>query len=251
MHVVLADLKGRGGFVNKDTVVGGYGSRFHGFSRTTRWIECLRKLYQNVPSIHVGYLAAIFAQAGHAVTITRDRVLSGDVALVLSSIVDHRHEVEWAEEARRRFGMRVGFFGAPATHMPELLQNHGDFIIKGEPEHAAIRMAAGEVLNGFVDSPAIADLDTLPFPAWHLFHWRMVRHAVGRSLRPAHTAYPILSSRSCPEFCTYCPHRITAPYRSRSPESVVAEIEDICARYGRAYLIFRDPLFTQARNRST
>ena len=64
MRVVIADLKGRGGFVNKDTVVGGYGSRFRGFSWTTRWIERARKLYQNVPSIHAGYLAAIFAQAG-------------------------------------------------------------------------------------------------------------------------------------------------------------------------------------------
>jgi radical SAM superfamily enzyme YgiQ (UPF0313 family) len=251
MRVVIADLKGRGGFVNKDTVVGGYGSRFSGFSWTTRWIERARKLYQNVPSIHAGYLAAIFAQAGHDVRITRDAILEGDVALVLSSIVDHRHEVEWAEEARQRFRMRVGFFGAPATHMPELLERHADFIIKGEPECAAMRMAAGEIPKGLVESPPIPDLDTLPFPAWHLFHWKMVRHAVGRSLRPAHAAFPILSSRSCPEFCTYCPHRITAPYRSRSPESVIAEIEDICARYSRAYLVFRDPLFTQERVRST
>ena len=63
MRVVIADIKGRGGFVNKDTVVGGYGSRFRGFSWTTRWIERVRKLYQNVPSIHAAYLAAIFANA--------------------------------------------------------------------------------------------------------------------------------------------------------------------------------------------
>src|SRR5437773_6858733 len=251
MRVVIADLKGRGGFVNKDTVVGGYGSRFRGFSWTTRWIERARKLYQNVPSIHAGYLAAIFAQAGHQVRITRDSVLEGDLALVLSSLVDYRHEVEWAEEARQRFRMRVGFFGAPARHMPELLEGHADFIIKGEPEHAALRMAAGEIPKGFVDSPAIPDLDTLPFPAWHLFHRKMVRHAVGRSLEPVHAAFPILSSRSCPEFCTYCPHRITAPYRSRSAENVVAEIEEICARHEHPYLIFRDPLFSEERERST
>src|SRR5437763_16666083 len=78
MRVVIADLKGRGGFVNKDTVVGGYGSRFRGFSWTTRWIERARKLYENVPSIHAGYLAAIFTQSGHRVRITRYRVLEGD-----------------------------------------------------------------------------------------------------------------------------------------------------------------------------
>ena len=250
MRVVIADLKGRGGFVNKDTVVGGYGSRFRGFSWTTRWIERVRKLYQNVPSIHAGYMAAIFDQAGHEVKITRDKVLEGDVALVLSSLVDYRHELEWAEEARRRYGMRVGFFGAPATHMPELLENDADFIIKGEPEQAAMSIAAGDIPAGSVESPAIPNLDTLPFPAWHLFHRRWMRHAVGRSARTAHAAFPVLSSRSCPEFCTYCPHRITAPYRARSPENVIAEIEDICGRHGEAYLIFRDPLFTSERDRS-
>jgi radical SAM superfamily enzyme YgiQ (UPF0313 family) len=147
--------------------------------------------------------------------------------------------------------MRVGFFGAPATHMPELLENDADFIIKGEPEQAAIRIAAGEVPTGILASPAIDNLDSLPFPAWHLFSQGRARHAVGRSIWASHRAFPILSSRSCPEFCTYCPHRITAPYRARSAENVVAEIEEICAHYERPYLIFRDPLFTEERERST
>ena len=224
MRVVIADLKGRGGFVNKDTVVGGYGSRFRGFSQTTRWIERVRKLFQNVPSIHSGYLAAIFERAGHEVRITQDDVLEGDVALILSSLVDYKHEIEWAEEARRKSpNLRVGFFGAPATHLPEILRDHADFIIKGEPEQAAMRIAGGEMPAGTLASPAIDDLDSLPFPAWHLFNG--VRHAVGRSMRKSRHSFPILSSRSCPEFCTYCPHRITAPYRARSPENVLAEIE--------------------------
>jgi radical SAM superfamily enzyme YgiQ (UPF0313 family) len=248
MRVVIADLKGRGGFVNKDTVVGGYGSRFRGFSWTTRWIERVRKLFQSVPSIHSGYLAAIFEKAGHDVRITNEEFIDGDVALVLSSLVDYKHEVEWAEEARRRYRMPVGFFGAPATHMPELLQDHADFLIKGEPEQAAMRIAAGEVPSGTLASPAIDDLDSLPFPAWHLFHGG--RHAVGRSMRKSRHSFPILSSRSCPEFCTYCPHRITAPYRSRSAENVVAEIEEICGRYGESYFIFRDPLFSEERERA-
>lgn len=251
MRVVIADLKGRGGFVNKDTIVGGYGSRFRGFTWTTRWIERVRKLYQNIPSIHAGYLAAIFAGAGHEVQVTDEKVVDGDLALVLSTIVDHRHEIEWAEEARLKFGMRVGFFGAVATHVPELLEDHADFVIKGEPEHAAMRLAAGEKLSGLVASPAMMELDALPFPAWRLFSPRKLGHAVGRSILSSGAAFPVLSSRSCPEFCTYCPHRITAPYRARSAQNVIAEIEHICDRFGRAYLIFRDPLFTQDRDRSS
>jgi anaerobic magnesium-protoporphyrin IX monomethyl ester cyclase len=248
MRVVIADLNGRGGFVNKDTVVGGYGSRLRGFSWTTRWIERARKLFQNVPSIHAGYLAAIFEKAGHEVRITREEFIDGDIALVLSSLVDYRHEVEWAQEAKRRHSIRVGFFGAPATHMPELLQDHADFIIKGEPEQAAMRIAAGEQPYGTLVSPPIDNLDSLPFPAWHLFN--VSRHAVGRSMRRSRHSFPVLSSRSCPEFCTYCPHRITAPYRARSAENVVAEIENICGRYREPYLIFRDPLFTEEHDRA-
>src|SRR5689334_16457719 len=249
MRVVIADIKGRGGFVNKDTVVGGYGSRFRGFSWTTRWIERGRRMFQNVPSIHAGYLAAIFERAGHDVRITREELIEGDIAFTLSSLVDYKHEIEWTQTAKRKFPkMRVGFFGAPATHMPELLQDSADFIVKGEPEHAAMRIAAGEVPSGIVPSAAIDNLDTLPFPAWHLFDES--RHAVGRSLRASRHSFPILSSRSCPEFCTYCPHRITAPYRARTPENVLAELEELCKRHGKIYAIFRDPLFSEERERS-
>lgn len=35
MRVLLADLKGGDGFIGKDTVAGGYGSRLRPFSRVT------------------------------------------------------------------------------------------------------------------------------------------------------------------------------------------------------------------------
>jgi radical SAM superfamily enzyme YgiQ (UPF0313 family) len=59
----------------------------------------------------------------------------------------------------------------------------------------------------------------------------------------------VLASRSCPEFCTYCPHRILATWRARSVGSIVAELEMITRLRGRPFVIFRDPLFTQDRDR--
>jgi radical SAM superfamily enzyme YgiQ (UPF0313 family) len=250
MRVVLADLKGQNGVVSKDTIAGGYGSRFRGISWTTRVVEQMRKFYRNLPSIQLGYLAAIFAQAGHEVYVTDNKLIQGDLALVLTSIVDFRHEIQWAEEARRKYGMQVGFFGTFATHVPEVLAGHGDFIIKGEPEHAALRLARGEILKGPVVSSTIQDLDSLPFPRWDLVIRRRFGHGVGRSLFRTRSVFPLLSSRSCPEFCTYCPHRITAVYRARSPQNVLEEIEQICRQYGKVFLVFRDPLFTEERDRS-
>jgi radical SAM superfamily enzyme YgiQ (UPF0313 family) len=57
------------------------------------------------------------------------------------------------------------------------------------------------------------------------------------------------TSRSCPEHCTYCPHRITAGYRARSVASVIAEMTSLCALYPRPHIKIRDPLFTLDRDR--
>jgi radical SAM superfamily enzyme YgiQ (UPF0313 family) len=250
MRIILADIKGRDGFVAKDTIAGGYGSRFRGTSWTTRFMERMLRVYNNLPSIQLGYLAAIFADAGHEVVISRGEVIPGDVALVLTSLVDFRNEIRWAQAARRQYGMPVGFFGTFATYMTEMLTAQGDFVIRGEPEHAAMRLACGENLRGVVVSPPVHDLDRLPFPRWDLFPKGHFGHAVERPVWFTRAAFPVLSSRSCPEFCTYCPHRIIASYRARSPENVIEEIAELCRRYGRVYLVFRDPIFTYDRERA-
>lgn len=246
--IVLADLKARGGSVSKDTVAGGYGSRFRADSVMTRFAKNVRRVFLNLPSIHTGYLAAIFARAGHDVIVTRDeRPLEGDVALVLTSLVDYKHEREWAARARAR-GMRVGFFGTPATHMPELFREAGDFIISGEPEAASLRLARGEDLRGVVESPAVDDLDSLPFPRWDLVKSRRFGYT-NHSRAGLTRALPMLTSRSCPEHCTYCPHRITAGFRQRTVENVIAEMQQLCRLYRKPHVKIRDPLFTLDRER--
>jgi radical SAM superfamily enzyme YgiQ (UPF0313 family) len=142
-------------------------------------------------------------------------------------------------------GVRVGFVGLAASKMPELFLDHADFLIVGEPEQAAVRLFDGQTLTGVVASPPLDDLDALPFPRWDLVGQKpgkvMVRRLGG--------GFPILASRGCPEFCTYCPHRILANHRERTVASIIAELEDLCAKHPNPYVIFRDPLFTQDRAR--
>jgi anaerobic magnesium-protoporphyrin IX monomethyl ester cyclase len=241
MRVILADLKGSEGLVVKDTVAGGYGSRFVPFSRATRIYCYFKKRKLDLPSIQMGYLAAIFSRRGHDICFARDAIPPGDVALVLSSLVDFRRETAWADEARR-LGTRVGFVGLAASKMPELFRDHADFLIAGEPEEAAAQLAAGASLEGVVPSPPVADLDSLPFPRWELL-------SETSGWRPAPRGrFPVLASRGCPEFCTYCPHRILAKHRSRSVGNVADELEQICDRHRRPHIVFRDPLFTQDRS---
>jgi radical SAM superfamily enzyme YgiQ (UPF0313 family) len=249
MRVVLADLKSDRGFVSKDTVVGGYGSRLDPFTRVTAVISYVKKQFHDVPSVHMSYVAALLARAGHEVRWTREELIDGDVALVLSSLVDYKNETAWADRMRAR-GVKVGFLGITASKMPELFQDHCDFIFNGEPEAAVMRLAQGEIPSGMVISEQINDLDSLPFPRWDLVTEDRVRKfGIKWSSRPVGGGYPLLASRGCPEFCTYCPHRILAGYRARSIQNIADEMERLCDQYSRPYVIFRDPLFSEQRER--
>ena len=244
---VLADLKAQRGFVNKDTVAGGYGSRFRADSVMTRLAKNIRSIFQNLPSIQIGYLASILARAGHKVVYTQGEQVKGDVALILTSLVDYRHERSWAQQASEN-GLRVGFFGTTATHLPELFEDAGDFVICGEPESACFALAAGTELSGRVTSAPVSDLDSLPFPRWDLIKVRRFGYT-NRGHLGLTRALPMLTSRSCPEHCTYCPHRITASFRRRSEDNVLAELAELCARHERLHVVIRDPLFTLDRDR--
>jgi radical SAM superfamily enzyme YgiQ (UPF0313 family) len=251
VRVVLANLKGTDGFVSKDTVAGGYGSRLRPVSKVSRWLCRIKRHLINPPSVQMGYLAAVAAEAGHDVVFTTGAApVDGDVALVLSSLVDHRNETAWADAVRAR-GMRVGFVGLAASKMPDLFVDHADFILNGEPEAGARRLFAGEALHGIVQSPAIDNLDTLPFPRWDLIREAPRRqvNATKMTVRPIGGGFPVLASRGCPEFCTYCPHRILAGHRMRSVTNIADELEELCAHQPRPYVIFRDPLFTEDRAR--
>jgi radical SAM superfamily enzyme YgiQ (UPF0313 family) len=113
-----------------------------------------------------------------------------------------------------------------------------------------MRLAQGDVPAGIVASEQINDLDALPFPRWDLVtEDRGKRLGIKWFTRPVGGGYPLLASRGCPEFCTYCPHRILAGYRARSIANIADELERLCDQSPRPYVIFRDPLFSEQRDR--
>lgn len=84
--------------------------------------------------------------------------------------------------------------------------------------------------------PPIADLDSLPWPAYHYF--KMERYT---NLQPAIDAvegarsFSILTSRGCPYRCTYCSQSIMPQkWRARTPENILLEwrhlVEDMGAQ---------------------
>ena len=249
VRIVLADLRSNDGWVSKDTVAGGYGSRLRPFSRVTRVACAVKQRLNRMPSVQMGYVAAVLAQHGHEVTWTDGPSAEGDVAIVLTSLVDYRTEAAWADAQRER-GLRVGFVGLTASKLPELFESHGDFVVIGEPEQAMMRLARGETLAGRVTSPGVEDLDLLPFPRWDLLGVSPRRRiSLPFAGRPSGGAFPLLASRGCPEFCTYCPHRILDSHRERSVANIADELERLTTLRRRPYVVFRDPLFTDNRER--
>ena len=248
MRVVLADIESTEGFTTKDTVAGGYGSRLRPFSKVTRVIAAVKGVLHKLPSVHLAYAAALARRAGHEVAFSTGELVDGDVAIVLSSLVDHRREHAWADAMRAR-GIRVGFIGLAAQKLPALFGDAADFIVNGEPERALMRVMNGETLSGIVASPEVEDLDALPFPCWEALGGARRTWRVPFAGRPAGGSFPVLASRSCPEFCTYCPHRIQSRYRSRSVTNILDELSYLDDEVGPVHVVFRDPLFSQDRDR--
>ncbi len=93
--------------------------------------------------------------------------------------------------------------------------------------------------------PLIANLDTLPFPAWDLL-------MLDRYVDPAFYEGPhlgLMSGRGCPYECYFCASRVVwgRRVRYRSPANMLAEIEEAIDKYHIREFMFYDDTFTLHR----
>ena len=99
------------------------------------------------------------------------------------------------------------------------------------------------------ERPVFTDLDSLPFPAYHLL--RMDRYT---NLQPtldhvAGPSLPIMTSRGCPYRCTYCAQIMPRRWRMRSAEKVVREWRWLVEDKGAAEIGVLDDSFNINRQR--
>jgi len=241
MKITLLSVKSkRKECINKD-FMGGFGWAFNaGNSLGAKLINFLKKRGEALPIMSFGYLAAIFASDGHKVSCATNIIPDSDLVIMSSSMVDYDFEIALAKRIKKK-GIKVGFIGPFAGFLPELFLGACDFIIKGEPEQAAIDISSGEIKEGVIESPAVENLDSLPFPRWDIFPVKDYSYAPVLWEKPF---LPVLSSRGCVNKCNYCPYVISYKYRDRSVNNVVAEIRHLKERFGVKGMIFRDPLFS-------
>jgi len=90
------------------------------------------------------------------------------------------------------------------------------------------------------EAPLVADLDALPFPAFHLFpDVRHCRH------------FPMELGRGCPFACTFCSTNdfFRRKFRLKTPEHMIAEMRRVRQTYGIASFELVHDMFTVDRKR--
>ncbi len=149
-----------------------------------------------------------------------------------------------------------------------------DFVVIGEPEQTVFELAnilekgndadlkkvrgIGFTINDetIITSPrpAVQDLDSLPFPARHLLPMYTYFEAVKENPLRGEVTKPwavMITSRGCPYDCVFCSIHVVngKQWRSRSPENVVEELEQLVQTYHIKQIEFNDDNMTLNKKR--
>ena len=169
--------------------------------------------------------------------------------------------------SKRRPFYAIGGHG-PSPEPEYFLKKTGaDVVIRGEGEDTVKELLAaieaGQALDSVKgiafmkdgqvvitpDRPLIENIDTIPFPAYHLFPVEYYR-----LLRMPHVAnsdfiMPLLSGRGCTFKCNFC-YRMDKGFRPRSNNSIIEEIKFLKRNYEINYIAFSDELLMSSISRT-
>ncbi|MEN9686043.1 MAG: hypothetical protein RLZZ28_1829 [Bacteroidota bacterium] len=163
----------------------------------------------------------------------------------------------------RTYGCTVIVSSSDASDRYEAYLNEGaDYILIGEAEQTlleligsftnnqlnrqeiqgiAFKEANGSIVKT-VSRKVMADLDSLPFPAWDLIDIAPYREMWLKS--SGYFSLNIGTTRGCPFKCNWCAKPIYGNrYHSRSPEKVVAELVLLKGLHGFDHIWFCDDIF--------
>lgn len=103
-------------------------------------------------------------------------------------------------------------------------------------------------IKATADRPCLADIDALPFPAYHLLPWKSYRPHPPHGMSLPFGA--VVTSRGCPYRCAYCSKPVFgSKFRAQSPERVMAELEYLKKTFGVKEVAFYDDSFTLDKKR--
>lgn len=239
-----------------------------------------------LPHIGVAYVSAAFESAGAQVRVVDSVAERMDLEAVMSRFREFRpdvlgltastyqvHEAAGVAQAARRAapGVRILLGGYHVSALPQRTLEEFpvyDAAMYGEAEATAIEFVdrwkqgaprddlpgtAVRNADGTVTvnppRPAPADLDALPFPAFHLMP--VDRYRGFYSMRASHERpLTMCTARGCPFHCIFCFKSTGSKYRMRSVDNVMQELERNEARFHPTQIVFTDEIFTFDKERT-
>lgn len=246
----------------------------------------------NVFPSGLGYIAAVLRNQGHEVDVmdinalrltpqeVEEMVAEAQFDVVgTGAIVTVYKYVKWLATILKRYhpNKKIIVGGSVSTSIPQTLleRTDADIACIGEGEVTVCELVSVIEHDGDLSKVAgiwfkdqegeihrtpsrepIANLDTLPLPAWDLFPMDIyLKNPVGAINNnkwidgSTYSGSSPLSmnmngTRGCPYPCNYCYHDfLGAGYRTRSPENIIHEMKILKERYGVRYIHFIDDEF--------
>ncbi len=233
-----------------------------------------------VPPTGLAYLGAVLKRDGFEVRIYDQHAVYGTNDDLMRIMDEYQPEaigfscltfvMETVEDASRRIrqthpNCKIICGNIHATYFPKELVEMGvaDYVIREEGEEAILEICRSlrdghhpTEVNGTTtseggkvkhnDTPALIDLESLPYPAWDLLDgYAYVPDPLNLApLQSMTQPLAIQGSRGCPFACTFCSQdTMYKRVRVRSPESVVNELEYVHETYGTTVFGFIDAIF--------
>ncbi len=246
-------------------------------SKTTRSLSGFRKSMFLFPPIGIAYIASVLERNGIEVEVidqlAEDIENQGVLEIIkrkspeivgFSCLTPNMGAVKEITALIRGLnkGTKIVLGNVHASIFArELLeQNWADFIIHGEAEYTMLELALAIEGNcDFGNIPGLSykendkvynnkpreqanDLDSLPYPAWHLFDLR--RYKTYTALFPSGPALPISGQRGCSYRCIYCAQDVIFKcVKQRSPLKLADEINFFYERFKVKTFVFVNSSF--------
>jgi radical SAM superfamily enzyme YgiQ (UPF0313 family) len=159
-------------------------------------------------------------------------------------------------------GAKVVIGGVHASVRPDevLAEGEVDFVVRDEGEETFFELVSGKPIESIkglsyksggrtLHNPArdfIADINTLPFPAYHLLP--MDKYYPARGSYRRLPAISLIVSRGCPGKCTFCyPERLGRKLRLLTADNIIKLIKSLQKKYGIREVCFYDDTFTMSK----
>ncbi|MCX6995559.1 MAG: radical SAM protein [Kiritimatiellaeota bacterium] len=221
----------------------------------------------------LAYIAAVLEKSGCEVKVLDLLTTKRSEAQLLETITSFKPEVMGFTavtpvvnsayrmlEKIKGLNIRTVIGGPHASAMPqEALEKGFDFVVRGEGEETIVdlmqNIGAPENVKGIsykidgkiINNPPreyLRNLDTLPFPARHLFS-DLKLYKGQEALGSRVPVGSIMTSRGCPYSCSFCYKAVFGNrFRARSAENVVQEWVHLVEKYGVKEIAIVDDSFT-------